>query len=443
MQDVHTTTLPNGLRVIIQESHSAPVATFWVWYRVGSRNESPGHTGISHWVEHMLFKGTPAHPSGTLTRLVDRLGGRWNAFTWKDYTAYFEVMPAEHIGVAVCLEADRMQNTIFDPEAVAAERTVIISEREGAENFPAYYLREEVEALAFKAHPYRQPVIGWKSDLRAITRDDLYNHYRTYYAPSNAIAVAVGDFDRSQMADTIAEAFGPVAAGGAVPAVHVEEPEQEGERRVVLRRPGGATALLQMAFHVPRAGHPDIPALLVLDGILSGFKCVVPFDSGSGGRSSRLYRALVDGGLATEVGSGLTPSVDPTLFRISATARSGVEAGAIEAVVSREIARLRDEPADGAEMARVKRQAHAQFVYLRDGVFRRAMSLGMFEAVDWPQTIQTLIGRVEEVSCGDVTRVARTYLSERRSTVGYYLPEDGARDGTEDAPREGGAEVVP
>ncbi|MBM3471435.1 MAG: insulinase family protein [Armatimonadetes bacterium] len=429
MQEVYATTLPNGLQVLIQESHAAPVATFWVWYRVGSRNEPSGYTGISHWVEHMLFKGTPAHPSGTLTRLIDRLGGRWNAFTWKDYTAYFEVMPVEHIGVAVRLEADRMQNTIFDPEVVAGERTVIISEREGAENYPAYYLREEVEALAFKAHPYRQPVIGWKGDLRAITRDDLYHHYRTYYRPSNAIAVAVGDFDSAQMAALIAETFGPVAAGGPVPVVHAEEPEQEGERRVVLRRPGGATALLQMAFHVPRAGHPDMPALLVLDGILSGFKGVVPFDGGTGGRSSRLYRALVDGGLATEVGSGLTPSIDPTLFRISATARTGVEAGAVEAAVNREIARLHDEPADGAELARVKRQAHAQFVYLRDGVFRRAMSLGMFEAVDWPQTVQTLTERIEEVSREDVTRVASTYLSDRRRTVGYYLPEEGTKDG--------------
>lgn len=428
MQDVHAITLSNGLKVLIQESHTAPVATFWVWYRVGSRNEPSGYTGISHWVEHMLFKGTPAHPSGTLTRLIDRLGGRWNAFTWKDYTAYFEVMPVEHIGVAVRLEADRMQNTIFDPEVVAGERTVIISEREGAENYPAYYLREEVEALAFKAHPYRQPVIGWKGDLRAITRDDLYHHYRTYYHPSNAVVVAVGDFDTGQTAALIAEAFGPVAPGDPVPAVRAEEPEQEGERRVVLRRPGGATALLQMAFHVPRAGHPDLPALLVLDGILSGFKGVVPFDGGTGGRSSRLYRALVDGGLATEVGSGLTPSIDPTLFRIGATAHSGVAPGALEAAVNREIARLQDEPADGAELARVKRQAQAQFVYLRDGVFRRAMSLGMFEAVDWQETHHNLIESVEGVSSADVTRVARAYLSDRRRTVGHYIPEGDAAE---------------
>lgn len=426
MQKAHATTLPNGLQVLIQESHAAPVATFWVWYKVGSRNEPSGYTGISHWVEHMLFKGTPTYPSGTLTRLIDRLGGRWNAFTWKDYTAYYEVMPSEHIEVAVRLEADRMQNTIFDPEVVASERTVIISEREGAENYPAYYLREEVEALAFKAHPYRQPVIGWKGDLRAITRDDLYHHYRTYYSPSNAVVVLIGDFDTAQMAKQIQDAFGPLAAAGPVPAVRSEEPEQEGERRVVLRRPGGATVLLQMAYHAPPAGHPDLPALLVLDGLLSGFKGVVPFDGGTVVRSSRLHRALVDGGLATEVGSGITPSVDPTLFRISATARSGVDAVLVEDAVDREIARLHDEPPDGNELARVKRQAQAQFVYLRDGVFRRAMALGAFAAVDRPETFYSLAESVERVSAEDVARVARTYLDARRRTVGLYLPEDRA-----------------
>ncbi len=424
MQEVLETTLPNGLQVLTLESRAAAVATFWVWYRVGSRNEPAGRTGISHWVEHMLFKGTPTHPSGTLTRLIDRLGGRWNAFTWKDYTAYFEVLPAEHIEVAVRLEADRMQNTIFDPEVVASERTVIISEREGAENYPAYYLREEVEALAFKVHPYRQPVIGWKGDLRAITRDDLLRHYRTYYHPSNAIVVAVGDFDSAGMAALISDAFGPIQAGGTVPDVRVEEPEQEGERRVVLRRPGGATALLQMAFHAPGAGHPDLPALLVLDGVLSGFKGVVTFDGAAGGRSSRLYRALVDRGLATEVGSGLTLSRDPTLLRISATAQSGIGADALEAAVDREIARLHDEPPDNDELARVKKQAQAQFVYLRDGVSRRAMALGASAAVGWPAALGVLPEAVARVASDDVLRVARACLADRRRTVGWYLPED-------------------
>lgn len=428
MPAIVATTLPNGLTVLLQESHAAPVATFWVWYRVGSRNEQPGLTGISHWVEHMLFKGTPSHPAGTLTRLIDRLGGRWNAFTWKDYTAYFEVLPVEHLRVAIELEADRMVNTRFEEDVVAAERTVIISEREGQENFPTTYLREEVEALAFKTHPYRQPVIGWKADLRAITRDDLYRHYRAFYRPSNAVVVAVGAFEAARVAAQIAETFGPIPARDAPPPVRAVEPEQEGERRVVVRRPGGATAYLQMAYHTPAAAHPDLPALLVTDGLLSGFKGISPFDGAGGGRSSRLYRALVDSGLAADAGSGIVPSADPALWRIGATVRTGVEIRDVEAAVDAEIRRLQDEPAAADEIARVTRQARAQFVYLRDGVFRRAMALGAFAVVDRPETLFALADAVERVTADDVARVARTYLVDRRRTVGWYLPEDGRQE---------------
>lgn len=426
MQGVHVSTLPNGLRVLIQETHAAPVATFMLWYRVGSRNETAGFTGVSHWVEHLLFKGTPSHPAGTLTRLIDRLGGRWNAFTWKDYTAYFEVLPVEHIDVAIRLEADRMQNTIFDPEVIAGERTVIISEREGAENYPAYYLREEVEALAFKAHPYRQPVIGWKEDLRAMTRDDLYRHYRTFYHPSNATAVVVGDVNTAQARAAIEAAFGSIPSGDLAPPVRSVEPEQSGERRVVVRRPGGAAAQVMLAFHMPAAGHPDLPALMVLDGVLSGFKGVAPFEGGGGGRSSRLYRALVDRRLATDAGSGLTPSIDPSLFRISATARSGVDPGAVESAIYAEIARLHDEPVSTSELDKVKRQAQAQFVYLRDGVFRRAIALGAFATVDRPETLFALVEAVARVTADDVARAARAYLVDRKRTVGWYVPDDQA-----------------
>jgi zinc protease len=426
MRDVVAGTLPNGLRVLVQEVRTAPVATCWVWYRVGSRNETPGRTGISHWVEHMLFKGTPTHPGSTLTRLIDRLGGRWNAFTWKDYTAYFEVLPAAHIETAVRLEADRMTNTVFDPDVVAAERTVIIAEREGQENLPAYTLREEVEALAFKVHPYRQPVIGWKSDLLAITRDDLYAHYRTYYHPGNALVVLAGDVDAARAQAMIAEAFGGLPAGPPPPPVRAAEPVQEGERRVVLRRPGGATAYVQLAFHVPAATHPDLPALLVLDGLLSGFKSAVPFDGNAGGRSSRLYRALVARGLATEVSSGLVPSIDPTLLRIGATVRAGVDPAAVEAAIDAELRRLQDTPPDADELARVRRQAQAQFVYLRDGVFRRALALGAYAAVDRPERLTEVAEGVAAITGDDVARVARTYLAPLRRTVGWYLPDVGA-----------------
>lgn len=426
-------TLDNGLTVILVEHHAVPVATFWVWYRVGSRNEAPGATGISHWVEHMLFKGTPTHPKGTLTRYIDRLGGRWNAFTWKDYTAYHEVLPAEHVGVAIMLEADRMANTIIDPAEVDSERTVIISEREGHENFPAYLLGEEVDAAAHKVHPYRIPVIGWKDDLRAITRDDLYRHYRSYYHPNNAVAVAVGVFDAGVVLEQIRRAFGDLPPGPTPPAVRAKEPPQEGERRVVLERAGGATGYLHAAYHVPGASHPDLPVLLVADGVLSGFKSIVPFDGAGGGRSSRLYRALVETGLASDVMSSLIPSVDPTLFRIMATVRTGVDVAAVEERALAEVERLAREPVDRAELDKVKKQAKAQFVFSRDGVYRTALGLGAFAITDHPEAFQTLVDRIAQVTPDDVMRVAGTYFGERRRTVGRYVPQAGASSSAQPA----------
>src|SRR5256712_176082 len=426
MSTMRIETLDNGLVVLLQEQHTVPVATFGVWYRVGSRNEIPGLTGISHWVEHMLFKGTPTHPKGMLTRHIDRLGGRWNAFTWKDYTAYHEVLPAEHLGVAIRLEADRMANTIMEPSEVESERTVIISEREGSENYPSYLLREEVDSAAHKVHPYRIPVIGWKDDLRAMARDDLYQHYQTFYHPNNAVAVAVGPFDANSMVEPIRQAFADVPAGPIPPKVRLREPQQEGERRVVLRRSGGATAYLHVAFHVPAASHPDLAALLVADGLLSGFKSFVPFDQGGGGRSSRLYRALVDGGLASDASSVLTPSTDPTVFRVMATARAGVDTAALERRTLDEVARLAHEAAGTLELEKVKEQAKAQFVFSRDGVFRTAMGLGAFTLVDGPEAFASLLTRIDLVSSDDVLRVAGTYFTEKNRTVGWYLPEMGA-----------------
>ena len=203
--NIHKSTLDNGLTVVLKEMHHAPVTTFFVWYRVGSRNEKPGYTGISHWVEHMMFKGTPQFPGGTLDRAVSREGGRWNAFTWLDFTAYYETMPADRIDLALRLEADRMVNTIMEPDITETERTVIISERHMYENYPTFLLSEELQAAAFRVHPYHHEVIGDEVDLTTMSREDLYQHYRRFYAPNNAIAVAVGDFDTGKMLARITE----------------------------------------------------------------------------------------------------------------------------------------------------------------------------------------------------------------------------------------------
>jgi zinc protease len=419
------TQLDNGLRVLLLESHSAPVASFWVWYGVGSRNEVAGTTGISHWVEHMLFKGTPAHPKGVLARAIERLGGRWNAFTSWDVTAYHEVLPTEHLPFVITLEADRMRHTLFAPEEVESERTVIIAEREGSENFPTSYLSEEVTALAYKVHPYRHPVIGWKSDLRRITRDDLHRHYLTYYHPQNALAVAVGAFDAARVLELIRRAFAALEPGPPIPGVTPEEPPQEGERRVVVQRPGGATAYLHLAFRAAATAHPDFPALMVLDGVLSGFAGT---RAGNGAaRSSRLYRALIDRGLATEASSSLYPTRDPGLLRIGATVRTGVSPDTVEQALLDELALLTETPVPPDELARVRQQVRAQFIYARDGVHGLGSAIGFYAMVDQPEAFFTLPERLRRVSADDVQRVAGTVFSAAQRTAGRYLPREGAR----------------
>jgi zinc protease len=247
-----------------------------------------------------------------------------------------------------------------------------------------------------------------------------------FYHPQNAIAVAIGPFDAGAMLEAITRSFAEVPPGPSAPPMRVREPEQEGERRVVLHRPGGATSYLHIAYHVPAATHPDLAALLVTDGILSGFKGIVPFDQAGGGRSSRLYRALVDTRLATDVSSSVTPSADPTLFRVAATVRTGGEVGTVEERILTEVDRLTREPARADELAKVKKQAKAQLIFSRDGVFRLAMGLGAFAVVDEPAAFESLVERIDRVTADDVMRVAATYLTERTRTVGSYLPVLGA-----------------
>jgi len=422
-------TLSNGLVVLLREVHTAPVATFWAWYRVGSRNEVPGITGISHWVEHMLFKGTPTLGKGELSRLINRHGGTWNAFTWKDFTAYFETVPAEHIGLGIRIESDRMVNTLFEPDEVESERTVIISEREGAENSPDFALYEEVEAAAYRVHPYRHAVIGYKSDLRAITRDDLVRHYRTYYKPRNAIVVAVGDFDARTLLEQIRTAFEPIPSGDPVPPIRGIEPPQEGERRVVLRRPGGAVPTAQLVFHAPPVADADFFPLLIADGVLSGFKGPGVFGGdGLGARSSRLYRALVETQLAVDAGSSYRPATDPTLFEVGLTLRPDVRPEQAEAAVLAELGRLAEEPIDAAELDKVRKQARAQWVYAADGVTGQAVLFGSTEVVAGGAFLEQFEERLAAVTPQAVQEAAARVFSDRNRTIGWYLPVESPPD---------------
>ena len=443
--DEHRTlsaTLSNGLQVILREDHDAPVASFWTWYRVGSRNELPGRTGLSHWVEHMQFKGTPSLAKGQVFRDVSRVGGVLNAFTSHDWTVYFETVPADRLELSLRIEPDRMANSLFDPAETESERTVILSERQGSENRPTYLLIEELYGAAYRAHPYRHMVIGYEEDLRAISRDDLYDHYRRHYVPNNAVITAVGDFDAQALFGRIVETFGAIPAGAAPPAVLAREPEQIGERRVTLRRPS-ATDYLYLAYHVPEAGHPDTAALMVLDAVLSGAKGMGFGGGGAMGRSSRLYRALVATGLARSAGSDAGLSVDPGLLMFGVTGLPGGNTARVEATLDDELARLTRDLVPDEEFGRVQKQLTAQFVYSASGVSSQAYWLGQMAMLGDYRRADTLLDELRSVTAADVRRVARSYLVPDQRTVGWLHPAGSGGDDSVAAPQTSAAIIPP
>lgn len=423
-------TLSNGLKLLLREDHTAPLISMWTWYRVGSRNELPGLTGISHWVEHMQFKGTPTLAKGQIFRDVSRHGGVLNAMTSYDWTAYYETLPADQIDLAIAIESDRMTSSLFDAAETESERTVILSERQGAENRPTYLLYEELLGAAFRAHPYGHPVIGLEHDLRAITRDDLFDHYQAFYHPGNAFVVIVGDFVAEELAGRLERAFGQITPGPKPPAVRASEPEQLGERNVLVRRPA-PTSYLQMAFHGPEAASPDVPALLIADAILSGGKGL-GFGGGAGlGRSSRLYKSLVSSGLARGAGSGFDLYLDPYLMTIAVTALPEADPGRIEEAVEQELERLRTVDAPEAELERAQKQMKAQYTYSSEGVTNQAFRLGQMDIVASYDRAETLLTDIERVSSDDVKRVANRYLHAANRTAGWLFPTEAGNGADE------------
>lgn len=433
-------TLDNGLKLVIREMHHAPVSAFFVWYRVGGRNEVPGITGISHWVEHMMFKGTPRYGKGQLDRMVSKHGGLWNGFTGEDYTAYFEVLPVQHLDLSLDIESDRMVNCIFDPAEVQSERTVIISEREGGENSPEFWLDEAVTRVAFLVHPYGQGVIGAKSDLERITREDLYEHYRTFYAPNDAVAVAVGDFQCDEVYEKVRKYFGAIPRGPDVPQVRSVEPPQEGERRLVIRRPGGARHCM-MAFHMPSAKDPDVYPALVLDAVLSGGKSLAGWGGRGGmGRSSRLYKALVESGIASAAITAGRPSVDPYLLQMEMTLREGVEVERAEKAASGVFDAVQQDRVSIDELEKAKKQIRAQVAYSMESAQSNALALGMWEALSTWKDADLVSERINAVTPEEVLKAARNTLAESNRTVGWFIPE-GAPGGTGSGGRPGGARL--
>lgn len=414
-------TLSNGLLVQLKEIHTAPLISHWVWYRVGSRNEKAGCTGISHWVEHMQFKGTPQFPASVLDKAISREGGFWNAFTYMDWTTYFETLPAGSIDLALRLESDRMVHSLFEADEVASERTVIISERQGSENEPMFRLGEEMQAAAFRVHSYHHEVIGDMADLETMQRDDLYQHYRTYYAPNNAVLAVAGDFSTEAMLERIRELYEAIPPSDLRPQAARPEPVQSGERRITVEGPG-ETTYMQLAYHAPAASHEDFFPLTVLDSLLTGASSLNMFGGGISNKTSRLYRALVEKELAISIQGGLQATIDPYLFGFTSIIHPKSSPAQVTEAIEAEIQKLQDAPPSADELKRAAKQARALFAYGSESVTNQGFWLGfaeMFGSYDW---FLTYLQKLEAVTPEDVQRAAQTYLRPQQRIWGVYLP---------------------
>jgi len=424
MRKVHAAYLDNGLKVLTKALHTAPLVSVWCWYRVGSGDELPGQTGVSHWVEHMNFKGTVNIPRDEMKGIVEKFGGAWNGYTWLDQTTYLETAGKDALDTLLFIEAERMANGLYEPAECESERTVIISELQGGENDPDQLLETEVTASAFRAHPYRHPTIGWIDDLRSMTRDDLYGHYRRHYVPANATLVVVGDVDTDAVLRGAEKHFGPIPSGEPNRRVRATEPKQIGERRVRLEREG-TTSYLKYAWHAPAAAQDDFFPMLVLDAALTGAKGLNIWSSFRGAlpqRKARLYDGLVERGLASAVAGALIATKEPFLYSVSLTAMEGVPLAALEEAADAEFARVRAHGLTEAEVARAKRQLRARLVFENDSVTNVAHQIGYFETVAGPGYLDAINARVQAVTVEQVAQAAAARLGVETRTVGWFQP---------------------
>jgi zinc protease len=417
--------LENGLRVLLQESHAAPLVSVWCWYKVGSKDEGPGLTGASHWVEHMNFKGSTNIPRDQVKGIIEQHGGYWNGYTWIDQTAYTETASRDALDRMLFIEAERMHACLYHPDDVASERTVIISELQGGENEPEQLLEQELTAAAFRAHTYRHPTIGWLPDLQAMTREDLYGHYRRFYAPNNATLVLVGDFAAADVLRRVEAHFAGIAPGVVGRRLDTREPDQIGERRVTVARPGTA-AYLKVAHRAPALADADFAPMLVLDAVLTGatgLNLWTSYRTPPPQRRARLYTALVDTGLASSVGGSLAPTAQPFLYTLSATAAEGTSLAALEDALVRELDHVRRDGISDDELRRAARQLHARFVFENDSVTAVAHQLGFFETIGSWRAFADMPGRLAAVTRQMVNDAAAARLASCGRTVGWFDPQ--------------------
>lgn len=416
-QGVHEFTLSNGMKILVKPDNRAPVVVSQIWYGVGSAYEHGGITGISHALEHMMFKGTARYPAGEFSRIIAEQGGRENAFTSRDYTAYYQLLAADRLEIALKLEADRMRNITLPEDEFVQEMRVVKEERRlRIEDNPNALLFEQVNATAWLNSPYGIPVIGWMTDIEHYTIADMRDWYDRWYAPNNATLVVVGDVDPQAVYRMARRYFGPIKARD-IPAIKPQtETRQRGERRIIVRAPARVPAVL-MGYKVPVLPTAEVDwepyALLVAAGILDG------------GESARLARTLVrEQELAAGASAGYSPfnRLD-TLFMLSASPSQGTSLADLEAALTESLERLKHEPVSEAELERVKAQVVAREVYRLDSVEGQAMQIGMLEKVGlgW-RTLDVIAERVRAVTAEQVQAVAQKYFDVDRRTVGWLEP---------------------
>jgi zinc protease len=414
--------LDNGLKVLLKQDLNAPLISFQVWYRVGSRDEIGNETGMAHYLEHMMFKGTKEFRKGEIAQAIQLKGGVFNAFTSYDYTGYYENFAPENLELAIKIESDRMRNSRLDQEEIDLERSVIVSELEGGENYPSTILGKQLRATAFQKHSYHNPIIGWRSDLDNIKEANMRAFYNKYYAPNNAFIMLAGNFDKDLALDLIHRYFASYKKAENIHHEVAIEPEQKELRKSYIYYEG-QVALLGMAFHIPEFIHPDLPALNIIDEILFN------------GTSSRLTKKLVDTGLAIDVHGYAESNKDPALYKIVANLNPEANIEKIEAVINAELEDIKVNVTK-EEMELAKARVESSAIYQRDGVYDEALQIAYFEAIagDW-ENYYHWYESLKKVSVTDVKKVAQKYFVPRNKTVVYKLPKDPGNSLVATAPK--------
>jgi zinc protease len=412
--DVQTFTLKNGMKILVLENSAIPNANMYLFYKVGSRNEYIGITGISHFFEHMMFNGAKKYGPKEFDRVMEANGGANNAYTSGNITAYTNWFPKSALEVIFDLEADRIAHLNFDTVMIESERGVILSERStGLENNPLEQLWQEVQATAFIAHPYMWPVIGWESDIKNWTKADLENYFHTYYAPNNCLVVISGDVKLDDVKSLAQKYFEPIPAGPKPRKVHTVEPPQTGERRVFVQREVPSPYLM-ITYHVPQTGNDDYYALDLLSSILSQ------------GRSSRLYSSLVEENqLALEVGTYYGDAFDPTLFYFYGVCNDAVQASELEKAILDEVAKLIDEGINENELQKVKNQKLMEFYRTMETINGLSNTIGTYELFfgDYKKLFSAP-DDYKKVTVADIERVAAKYFTKQNRTVGILNTEE-------------------